>query len=1055
MRKLTFLFACLFIAGVSMVLAQTSISGKVISAEDGEAIVGATVMVKGTTTGTITNVNGNFTISLPGTNRTLVVSYVGMETAEVQASPNMVVRLNSDAAELEEVLVVAYGNAKKYSFTGSAATVKSENIEKRKVSNVTKALEGVATGVQVTSGSGQPGSGANVYIRGLGSINASNLPLYVVDGIPYDGNISAINSNDIESVTVLKDASAGALYGARGANGVIMITTKKGKSGKAELNFKANFGLASRAIPRYETMKSQDFIEAAFSAFYNEQIDNGVAPDMAGAGALVEMVSGGQRIFGANQMYNPYNYDVANLIDPATGKIRSDATLLWEDDWLDEVTRGNALRQEYTFDMRGGNDVTNYFVSFGYLDHNGLLETTNFKRYSGRTNVDSKPLDWIALGLNSNFSRTESNYLGATGSYTSNVWSSAQMMGPIFPIYLRDRNNNGAFKLDEFGEKQFDYGASRPAGQQGDFNSIATLYDDLYNQKINNVSSRGHVILGDTQSGWAKGLKLSFTLGADYYGLDQLEYYNPFFGNAKDSKGRVTKTSTTMFSYTANQMLSYNTEIGGLHHIDAMVAHEYYDLSIDRVEAEKTGFPFGGLYQPDGASTVFNASGSTDSYRIESYLGRINYDYADKYYLSASLRRDASSRFHKDYRWGNFWSVGGNYRVSNESFMEDYSSWLDNMSIRASYGVQGNDKILNSDATSNYYAWQALYDLAWSNASEAGALVTSIQNEKVSWEKNANFNVGLDISVLDKKVEGSIEYYQRRTSDLLLNYPMPLSTGFSGYSRNSGSMLNTGLELTLTGQLIKTKDLQWNATLMASTIKNEVLKLTDEGKDITSGTRIIREGEAFQSYYLPKSAGVDPLTGVPLYWATVNNAGDDVDPYVTSSSVLANASRYIAGDMFPDLFGSISTDLKYKSFDFSATATYSIGGEMIDGVYQQMRSFYYPAQAKHVDLLRAWRKPGDITDIPKYVLGGSITYTDDMLFDASYFSIKNVTLGYTLPSAIAKKAGLHALRVYATVDNLYMFTSLKGMNPQYSITGGTDYAYAPERLVSFGVDVKF
>jgi TonB-linked SusC/RagA family outer membrane protein len=1049
MRKLTFLFACLFIAGVSMVLAQTSISGKVISAEDGEAIVGATVMVKGTTTGTITNVNGNFTISLPGTNRTLVVSFIGMKTTEVQAVPNMVVRLESDAAELEEVLVVAYGSAKKYSFTGSATAVKSEDLEKRKVSNVTKALEGVATGVQVTSGSGQPGSGANVYIRGLGSINASNSPLYVVDGIPYDGNISALNNNDIESITVLKDASAGALYGARGANGVIMITTKKGKAGKAELNFKANFGMASRALPRYETMKSQDFIEAAFSAFYNEQIRNGIAPDQAGAAALVDMVSGGQRIFGANQMYNPYNYDVADLINPATGKIRSDATLLWEDDWMDEVTRNNALRQEYTFDMRGGDDKTNYFVSFGYLDHNGLLETTNFKRYSGRTNVDSKPLDWIALGLNSNFSRTESNYLGLGGSYSSNVWSSAQMMGPIFPVYLRDRANNGAFILDEFGKKQFDYGASRPAGQQGDFNSIATLYDDSYNQKINNISTRGHVHLGDTETGWAKGLKLSFTLGADYYGLDQLVYNNPFFGNAKSSSGRVTKSSTTMFSYTANQMLSYNTEIGGLHHIDAMIAHEYYDLSVDNVEAEKTGFPFGGLYQPDGASTVFDASGSADSYRIESYLGRVNYDYADKYYLSASLRRDASSRFYKDNRWGNFWSVGGNYRISKEAYMEDFSSWLDNLSVRASYGVQGNDRL------GTYYAWQALYDLAWSNANEAGALVTSIQNENVTWEKNANFNVGLDISVLDKRVEGTVEYYQRKTSDLLLNYPMPLSTGFSGYSRNSGSMLNSGLELTLTGQIVKTRDFQWNATLMASTLQNKVLQLTEDGKDITSGSRIIREGEAFQSYYLPKAAGVDPLTGVALYWATVDGAGDEVDPYVTSSSVLANASRYVAGDMFPDLFGSISTEFKYKSFDLSIATTYSIGGEMIDGVYQQMRSFYYPAQAKHVDLLRAWRKPGDIADIPKYELGGTITYTDDMLIDASYFSIKNITLGYTLSSRIAKQANISALRVYAAVDNLYLFTSLKGTNPQYSITGGTDYAYTPERLVSVGIDVKF
>jgi len=1054
MKRLTFVLACFFISTGLAIAQSKQVTGKVVD-ESGEVVVGASVVVKGTTTGTITDVNGKFSLSVPSSAQTLVVSFVGMRDQEVAVAANVSVTLRTSSTNLDEVIVVAYGTAKKSSFTGSAAAIKKETLEKRKVSNVTKALDGLAPGVQVTSGSGQPGTGANVYIRGLGSINASNTPLYVVDGIPYDGNISSISSNDIESITVLKDAASATLYGSRGGNGVVIITTKKGKAGVAEVNFKANFGVASRALPRYETMNSKDFIEASFSAFYNNEIANGASPDKAGAIAIYEMSQGGAKIFGNNEMYNPYNYKAADLIDPLTGKIRGDAKLLWEDDWLDEVTRNDAWRKEYTIDLSGGAEKTQYFISFGYLDHNGLLATTNFKRYSGRGNIDSKPLDWIGLGLNTNFSRTESNYLSATGSYTNNVWSSAQMMGPIFPIYLRDRNDNGAFILDEFGKKQFDYGASRPAGQQGDFNSIATLYEDFTNQKINNLSARGRVDFGDTKEGWAKGLKLSFSLGTDYYGLNQLQYYNPNFGNAANSNGRVLKDAVTVLSYTTNQMLSYNIDIQDLHHVDAIAAHEYYDLSIDGVGAEKTGFPFGGLYQPDAASTTVGAPGKEDSYRIESWLGRVNYDYENRYYLSASFRSDRSSRFFRDYAWSNFWSVGANYRISKEAFMKDYSSWLDNLAVKASYGAQGNDKIVNSDGTQNFYVWPALYDLGWSNANEAGALVTSIENKKATWEKNANFNAGLDISLWNGRLQACIEYYSRKTTGLLLHYPMALSTGFSDYPRNSGSMLNSGLELTLTGKIIKTNDFEWSATLMASTIKNKVTKLTDEGKDITTNTRINREGEAFQSWYLPRSAGVDPLTGDQLYWATIDDDGKTVDPYVTNSAVLANSSRYVAGNMFPDLYGSIATELKYKAFDFSIATNYSLGGVMLDGVYQQMRSFYYPAQAKHADLSRAWKKPGDVTDIPRYELGASINYVDDMLISASYFSIKNVTLGYTLPSKIAKKAGVKTLRLYATADNLFMFTSLQGTNPQYSIIGGTDYAYVPERLISFGIDLKF
>lgn len=1059
--KKTILLALLVLMGVGFVYAQTRVTGKVTNADDGSPLPFVTVTVKGTSIVASTGNDGSYVIDVPSENSTLVFSFVGMNALEIQVGSRSIIdaALESDATALDEAMVVAYGVTKKSSFTGSAATLKSEELQKRKVTNVTKALDGLAPGVQVTSGSGQPGSGSSVYIRGLGSINASNTPLYVVDGVPYDGSISDINPNDIENMTVLKDASAGALYGSRGANGVVMITTKRGNEGAPEVTFKANFGISSRAIPRYKTMDSRKFIEAVYSSFYNEEISNGTSPSAAGAKALQAMSSGAQAIFGANEQYNPFNYNIADLIDTNTGLIRSDANLLWEDDWLDEVTNNNAFRHEYVVGINGGSKTTKYTMSLGYLNEDGVLETTNFQRYTGKVGVDITPKEWFRTGFNTNLAHALSNSLEATGSSTSNVWYSAMLMGPIFPVYVRDRDNNGNYVLDVFGKKQFDYGENRPTGQQADFNSIATLYDDKYETTRNSASGNAYMSLGDVKDTWAEGLKLTANFGANYNNSKRLTYYNPYFGNAASSDGRVMKRHANTLSYTFNQLLTYD-RIFGEHHIDVLAGHEWYEYEYDYAYGEKTGFPFGGLYEPGAATTVADVTGFKYDYTIESFFGRINYDYQDKYYFSASLRRDGSSRFQKDHRWGTFWSIGGNYRISEEDFMNNIS-WLDNLAVRASFGEQGNDMLLTvrteDGRTFNgqdFYPWQGLYDLGYPNANEGGAIMSKVQNPELTWENSQNLNIGLDASLF-KRLHIGIEWFNRKTTDLLLEYPLAMSSGFEGYNRNSGEMRNRGFEFTISGQILKTRDFEWNATILGTTMKNKVLKLTDDGADILSGNTIIREDEPLYSYYLIRSAGVDPLTGEPLYWATVDPQGNDVDPYITTNSTYALASRYVAGDRYADFYGSISTQLRYKNFDLSISTNYSIGGEMIDNVYEALMSFSYAAQAKHKNMERAWKKPGDISDIPKYAIGANRPMTDANLIDASYFAIKNITLGYTLPSSITRNIGFKDIRFYAAVDNLWLFTHLKGMDPQYSISGGTGYVYTPTRTVSFGFDLKF
>ena len=1030
MRKFVLLIMIVLSAG-ALALAQNKRISGTVKGVDGKPIAGATVLVEGTSIGTTTNAEGRFSVQAPA-DGTLVVSFIGYasKSVNIAGKTRLDIALKEDTHAIDDVIVVAYGTAKKESFTGSVAVVKGEELEHRKVSNVTKALDGLAPGVQVTSGSGQPGSGTTVAIRGFGSINASSTPLYVVDGIPYDGVISAINPDDIASISILKDASASVLYGARGANGVVLINTKKGNRNETNVELKINVGVSSRAIPRYETVGARDFMEIMYSAFYNDY----------GSNAVAQMASGSKRIFGSNEMYNPYDVPLAQLFT-ADGKVRDDAKLLWDEDWLDEVTDNAALRQEYGASVSGGNEKTQYMFSLGYLNEDGVLKTTNFERYSGRLNVETQAKPWFAAGMGANFARNSTNSSQTSASATSNVFFSAQMMAPIYPVYQRDPET-GDYLRDANGQKQFDYGSSRPSGQQTNFNSIATLYDDKYAQTSYSLSARAHMDFMGISDHWSEGLKFQLNFGTDYYNSQSMTYYNPFFGNAESVGGRIQKTNTTSLGYTFNQLLSYNRTFDR-HNIDLLLGHEYYAYTTSDLSGHKTGLPGGGIYELDAAAVIVGTGSSTDEDRIESVFSRIGYSYDDKYYLSGSWRTDGSSRFARSTRWGNFWSVGASWRMSQEAFMRDIS-WLNNLTLKFSYGVQGNNSV------GSYYAYQALYDTGSPNATLPGATINDVANEDLTWESNHNLNVGLEARLLDR-IDLSFEFYNRKTTDMLLSYPLASSSGFDSYYRNSGEMRNRGIEFAVTGRIFDRRDFQWSVTWMGSTVSNKVLKLTEDGKDIIGSTQIIREGETLYSYYVARSAGVDPMTGEKMYWATDKDGND----YITKSTTVAQANRVIAGSRIPDLYGSLSTSLRWKNLDFSISTNYSIGGKNYDGVYYEFMSCYYTAQAKHKDMLRAWRKPGDVTDVPKYTIGETPIVTDDKLVDASYFSIKNITLGYTLPRRWTSKIGFKAARVSASVDNLCIFTHLKGMDPQYSLTGGTSYAYAPTRTVSFNLDLKF
>ncbi len=1047
-KRIVLFMTCLF-AMIGLATAQTRVQGVVLSQEDNEPIVGASILVKGTTIGTVTDMDGRFTLTgIPSSARTLVVSYVGMKTQEVAIRSNVRVTLSTDAEVLDDVIVVAYGTAKKSSFTGSAANVDNKKLEMRPITSVTNGLEGQATGVLMTSASGQPGSTGSIRIRGYGSINASSAPLYVVDGIPFDGSLSSINPSDIESMTILKDASAGALYGARGANGVVMITTKQGKEGKTNVTWRSTLGWSERAQKPYDMLDQKEFVQLSYEAIRNGLIFNS-GYSWADAEAAARASLGGSSYLGgsAGEQYNPFkNYSWSELIDPATGLVRDDAKSVYDEQWMDNLLR-TGFRQEHQMNVNGGTEKTKYMISLGYLNEDGILKTTGFERYTGRANVNTQVNDWFQANLNIGLSQSRQNYSDYDGSSTSNPWYSSQFVSPLFPVYLRDAAGN--IVNDEFGKPTLDYGETGRPGSYNDFNPLGGLTLDKAKIQNDGASVRTGVTFGGDSDklGAFKGLKLQVNFGADYRNTSYMGYMNMYHGNQANAGGYLDKESTRTLSYTLNQLLTY-TRSFGRHNLDVLAGHEYYSYHYQNLDAAKTNL-VDGIYELRPATTTVNADSYSNDYRIESWMGRINYNFDDKYYLSASVRTDGSSRFHKDNRWGTFWSVGANWRVTKEAFMQNVS-WVNNLNVKASYGEQGNDEL------GTLYAWQSLYSLSYANGNNIGGFVASLENKDISWEKNANLNVGIEASLFDNRVRLNAEYYNKKTKDMLLNYPMATSTGFNGYDANVGDMRNSGFEVELGLTPVRTQDFEWNLTWMGSTVNNKVLHLTKESPEIISGIRIIKEGYELNTFYMAKSAGVDPQTGAQLYWAyDKDDNGNITNEYITSDVAKASTSKYFLGSRIPDLYGSIGTDLTWKGLTLSVLTTYSIGGKIYDSLYAgSMNNMYYNNNwNRHA--LRRWTQPGDVTDVPRIEVGGKYATSDRFLVDASYFAIKNVTLSYNLPRRWMKSAGLNAVRLFGSVDNLALFTHLQGMDPQYSFSGGTNYDYTPNRTYSVGIEVNF
>ncbi len=1067
MKRLLALMAVMT-AVIASALGQRTASGYVYSVSDDQPVIGATVLVKGTTIGTSTDLDGNFVIkNIPATASKLVISYVGMHTQEVSIGQDLKIGLLSDSQQLDDVMVVAYGTAKKSEYTGAASVVDATTIEDRLVTNVVDALTGAVAGVQTMSSNGQPGTAPTVRIRGVGSINASSAPLYVLDGVPYDGDISALNPSDVASMTVLKDAAAAALYGARGANGVILITTKRGKQGSTKVTIDAKWGANSREITNYDVITDPgQYYELSYQAQRNAALYSlGYDQARAHQYANTQMLSA--------LGYQVYTVPEGEYLIGENGKLNPNATLGYRygdyyftpDDW-GKATFRNGLRQEYNLGISGANEKINYYFNGGYTKDEGVIQNSSYERISTRLSVDYTVTNWFKIGTNLSYAYAKSDYPSdqTTAGSNGNAFYSANLMAPIYPIYVRDAEGN--IMIDQaYNDKIYDYGDARSTPFARPFitngNPAGQLIYDTTEYLTDLFNGKWYLQLNPIE-----GLTLTGTLG---YNLDNTRYHNisnGIYGQFTTVGGAAAQESTRVSGVTLQGIAHYEHSFDDNNNFSAMLGYESYSYNSESVSATGQG-----LYNPFSwavSNTLINdarrGSGGRGEYATRGIFGQVNYNYATRYFLTGMYRRDASSYFSPKHRWGNFFSVSAAWDIAKEAFTESSRDWLNQLKFRASFGQQGNDAIGNA------YAYLDQYGIEGTTSWSDGNLVYK-GNPDLTWETSNSFNVGFDYAFLNGMITGTLEYFNRQTSDMLYNRPVAPSLGYSSIPMNVGSMRNNGIELEFTYTPVRTKDIDWSINFNGTWINNKVLKLAPElNGEWISGSRIFREGESMYQLYIVKSAGVDPATGKALYWGWDyygEEAGEELKGKKIEGSYGVKSSydtrnRQGTGNIMPKFYGGFGTNLSLYGFDLSVALSYQIGGKMIDNGYQGLMGSGYASQYGqnwHKDILKAWTPENPYTDVPRLDATDSYTFasytTDRALVTSNYLALNNITFGYTLPTKTTQKIGISMLRFYVAGDNLALWSARKGLDPRQSFTSASTSTYTAVRCISGGVKIEF
>ncbi len=994
MRKLTLLL-CALLAGISLAVAQTSISGTVLSAENDEPIIGASILVKGANASTITDNDGKFTIKIPeGAGRTLVISYIGMEKQEAFARNGMVVKLTSSDQALDDVVVVGYQTIRKEAKTGSIATVKGDDLASIPETSVDKMLSGKMAGVSVSSTNGQPGSAATIRVRGTSSIGAGSDPLYVVDGIPVEsGNtgaisnsmnaIAMINASDIASVTVLKDAAAASIYGSRAANGVILITTKSGEAGKSKVTARARYGVTTLA-------NDNDFGMANLQEYIQYQRD--------------------ARINAGYDVDNPASQYYFPLSLAAKGGTN----------WMKELTRNGSL-QEYELIASGGTGKTTYYTSLSYNKTDGIVPTVGFEKMQVRANLDTELNKWLKVGTRINagymkVSDVQNSLTSTNGLAPSNPFFSGMALAPTMPAY----NEDGSYNFD----LPFVFNVNPIAAIKG-----SDKYDKQY--KFN----------GTAYLEWKPIKQLTFrTNNSVEYAYTNSRQFSPAFINTA-SYGAALNTADVQYRLlTTSNTVTYDDLFNDVHSLNIMLGQEAntYESSFNQAISyhvnEQRPYHSVGVSVED--QTAYDGLTQT---AMVSFFGVAEYSYDGRYYIKGSLRTDGSSKFGPDRRWGTFWAASASWNIHNEAFMQDIKNVLNVLKLRYSYGVNGNDNIAA-------YAHYGLYsDIVYNGIT--GQLPSQLQNRKLTWETNKTHNIGVDFRLFDR-LSGSIDWYTRRTEDMLIASPLPYTTGFSSQAQNVGQIRNSGIEVQLDADIFNTNDFKWSAGVNFAANRSKVLELAP-GQDFIGTSLRYVVGEQLYTYWLYDYAGVNPQNGNAL-WR--NEEGLLTENY-------NDARRINAGSPEPLWTGGFNTELSWKGLSLGIQLEARYGNKVLNQDRQLFESDgAYGDQNLWKGALNYWKQPGDMNVLPKPVYNNpsnSMATSTRYLEDGSYLRIKDITLAYNLPSKWTKKALMSGVRIYASALNLYTFHNMNYWDPEHGTQGATIISYPMTRSMIVGVDITF
>ncbi|MDG1930769.1 MAG: SusC/RagA family TonB-linked outer membrane protein [Flavobacteriaceae bacterium] len=1058
------------IAVFQVALAQQVVTGSVTD-QEGMPLPGATVVIKGTSSATTADFDGNYTIAAKNGD-VLVISYVGYSAAEVTVDGATANAVLSTSNDLDEVVVTGYGTFSKEKFTGSAVTLSGEALSKKNVSNITSALLGEAVGVTVVNTSGQPGSAATVRVRGrTGSINGNSAPLYVVDGIPFNGGINAINPNDIESTTILKDAAATAIYGNRGANGVILISTKRGSAEKTRVTVDIKSGTNMDYLPRYSVIESPErFTEIAWESLRNRGqglVDAGYsqfAPASSYATARLFSTAG------FDPGYNMWNAAGTDLIDPATGKFYEGISRKYTpENWRDYAFQ-DSQRNEANLSISGGGKNMTYFYSVGALEDVGYSVNSNFKRFNTRLNLDFKPFDWLTWRADMSYTHTASNANGQSSDSGSVFWTTANMPR-IYPLFQRDAN--GEKIKDVYGGYQYDYGEVYSRGFAGLTNSIA---DANYNGDFSH-SNR----IGTNQS-------FNATLNEDFNFESTFSFYlqegdstfrsDPFYGSSRGQGGYISKSTSEFRQWVIRNAIRFNKDINnGDTVIDAYVAYESESRESYGMNANKFN-----LVDPQG-NELYNAvvnntsTSSTSVLSREAFVGFMKVSLQDKYFLSADVRRDGTSIF-AETKWGTFGSLSAAWIISNEDFFN--IDTFDFLKIKTSYGVLG--EALGQGGYPGYDS----YSIQNVDGQPSIGFVAK-GNPDLTWERGEQFNIGIEFE--SGIFEGSLETYVKNRNDMFFTQNFGPSIGYRSIVVNDGGIRNYGTEFDITANIIDNDDLKLSINVLGAIEKNEITQMpmdpaTGKRKVIDpSGAYALAKGHSSYEYYMREWAGVNPDTGYAQWYRNFDDknangaydAGERIEDLHEYQLANPNATiledkvetytsatkRFTDKVALPDLSGAFTINAEYKDFDLTAIFTYGIGGYAYDSAYRDFMDNGPVAnmQQLHSDIEKRWQNPGDVTDVPllnsNWQTNQASTSTR-FLVEADYLNFANLQIGYSIPSDLTKKISASSARIFLTGDNLMILTKRDGFNPTYSLSGGTGrYTYEPMTTISAGLTINF